>query len=392
MRQHAKPVYVTEERSVALDRVEPSTRELAEQWLQDIIHKHPESLPIYEIEPVFADAVSLCTEMETVSGFCDNVFVNERGYITIVECKLWHNPEARRRVVAQVLDYAKDIAKWGYVDFEQAVLRARKEQGRALIELMREYFPDIDEAEFIDGVSANLRRARLLLLIVGDGIRENAEELVEFLEAYSQMRFVLSLVEMPIYRVGQTEHYVVTPRILAKTTELRRTVTSEPPWSKLGPTPTPTSRPQTASESVFFERLSQNIGNDRAKEFESFVDELKREFMLRPKVGRGKRLSLNLKTEDDRYNLASIQEDGQVWFYGIVIRTEELGDRQIGIDYLKKMAEIIDGEFDEHYKDWNLCVKKRGAYPTVRDYLDKKADWKRLIENTIERIKRLETE
>jgi len=34
--------------------------------------------------------------------------LNDSGF-TIGECKLWRNPEARRKAVGQVLDYAKDL-------------------------------------------------------------------------------------------------------------------------------------------------------------------------------------------------------------------------------------------------------------------------------------------
>lgn len=391
MRQHSKPIYTTPSVVFGLTPVDPLSGELSEQWLQDLIHHHGHTLPISEIEPVFSEGVSLCKELETPSGFCDNVLVNDGGYVTIVECKLWRNPESRRKVVAQVLDYAKDFTKFGYSDFENAVLKARNEGHRSLFEIMREHYPDIDESEFTDNLSRNLREARLLLLIVGNGIRENAEELVGFLNNFAQMKFVLSLIEMPVFRVGDSEDHVVTPRILAKTTEIERNVAVDA--SDRGTSPSTTrERPQSASEVVFFERLSQNIGAERSSELKSFVEELKASNSVKTTLGRGKRLSFNIKTENERFNLASIQEDGQVWFYGIVPRAEELGNRELGLNYLRQMAAIIDGTFDDRYKDWVLCVKKDGRYPDVREYLDKKAEWKELLESTIEQLKRAEQE
>ncbi len=34
----------------------------------------------------------------------------------LVEAKLWRNPEARRKVIGQILDYAKELSRWNYED------------------------------------------------------------------------------------------------------------------------------------------------------------------------------------------------------------------------------------------------------------------------------------
>ena len=60
---------------------------------------------------------------------------------------------------------------------------------------------DMDERDFIDSVSRNLRRGRFLLLIVGDGIRESVEHIVDFLQEYAHLNFGLALVEFGIFRL-----------------------------------------------------------------------------------------------------------------------------------------------------------------------------------------------
>ncbi|RIL08226.1 MAG: hypothetical protein DCC71_00310 [Proteobacteria bacterium] len=40
-------------------------------------------------------------ELELAGRFADNLLVNPDGNLTLVECKLWRNPEARRSVIAQ---------------------------------------------------------------------------------------------------------------------------------------------------------------------------------------------------------------------------------------------------------------------------------------------------
>ncbi|MBZ4415713.1 hypothetical protein [Myxococcus sp. RHSTA-1-4] len=74
-----------------------------------------------------------------------------------------------------------------YAEFEASALRGdfgRREKPRSLWELI----PDgvhLPEPEFIDAVSRNLRRGRIVILLVGDGIREGAEQLVEVLQSHA---------------------------------------------------------------------------------------------------------------------------------------------------------------------------------------------------------------
>ncbi len=392
MRQYARPVIISGGRSMTPKRLNYNEREYTEKWLQEIVHNHPECLPISDIEPLFEDVTSLCTEMEMESGFSDNVLMNDRGYITLVECKLWRNPQARREVLAQVLDYAKDLATWNYEQLETAVLKARGETDRTLLDIMTEKTPDIDETELVDSVNRNLKEARVLLLIIGDGIRENAEQLIDFLNSFANMRFVLAFVEMPVFKLEETDQLIITPRILAKTTELERVVIPEKKPASVVMKEREQQISRSASESVFYERLASNVGQEEADNVRAFVDELREEFDIRPKMGRGKALTLSLKTDDDRYNLGAINEDGRLVFFGIVKRTGEAGDRQIGIDYLKGMAKIINGEYCDYYSEWFLCAKKNGDYASILEYLRVKEAWKELIRDTLEKIKRLETE
>lgn len=42
------------------------------------------------------------------------LYVTPTGRLAVVEAKLWRNPEARRKVIAQILDYAKELSRWSY--------------------------------------------------------------------------------------------------------------------------------------------------------------------------------------------------------------------------------------------------------------------------------------
>lgn len=85
----------------------------------------------------------------------------------------------------------------------------------------------VDEIDFNDALTMNLRRGRFLLLIVGDGIRVGVETIVEYLQGHSGLHFTLGLVELPVYRLEDGARIVV-PRVLAKTQSVLRTVVEVP--------------------------------------------------------------------------------------------------------------------------------------------------------------------
>ena len=63
------------------------------------------------------------------------------------------------------------------------------------------------------------------MLIVGDGIRERAVNIVGFVQKYSGLHFNLALVEAALYRDGP-DRLIVQPRVLARTEIVQRHVVS----------------------------------------------------------------------------------------------------------------------------------------------------------------------
>lgn len=97
----------------------------------------------------------------------------------------------------------------------------------ALLNLVRAADPGVDEVEFNDNLTANLRRGRFLLLLVGDGIRERVKAIAEYLQGHVGLHFSLGLVELPIYELPDGGR-IVAPRVLAHTHVITRTVIALP--------------------------------------------------------------------------------------------------------------------------------------------------------------------
>lgn len=228
-RQHATPIYVpTTGAALALAPVAQTTAGgVLEDYIQALVHEHPSILPIAEVDPIFAGAVPVCRELQTPAGFVDNLLITPSGLPVLVECKLWRNAEARREVVGQILDYAKELARFTVSDLQREVSKATGRGPGALLDIVRAADPKVDETQFSDNLTANLRRGRFLLLLVGDGIRERTEAIAEYLQVHAGLHFSLGLVELSIFDLPDGGR-LVAPRVLAHTHTITRHVIAAP--------------------------------------------------------------------------------------------------------------------------------------------------------------------
>ena len=231
VRQHSIPLFLSAGVASAVPLTPLSKQNghgaVNEADIQALVHAHPACLPIAEIDPMFAGPVPICTELNTPAGAIDNFMVTPSGLPIIVECKLWRNPEGRRELVGQILDYAKELSRWSSSDLQREVKRRLKCDGDPLFDMVRAVDPKIDETQFNDALTANLRRGRCLLLIVGDGLREGVEAIAEYLHVHAGLHFSLGLVELPIYVMPDGSR-LVAPRVIARTTVITRTVVELP--------------------------------------------------------------------------------------------------------------------------------------------------------------------
>lgn len=234
MRQHCPPV-------ILQSAVDPSPQRLMsvllwsppfdEAALQKILALNPSLLPLEDIELSFSPAVLLGREMGTAAGSIDLAFVSPSGQLAFVETKLWKNPGARREVVVQILDYAKEVSRWSYDDLNTAVRKSRKadglaESGMSVPECLHAAGVKISEPELADAISRNLKSGRFLLLLVGEGIREGVEDLVGLLQSSPTLRFTIAMIELGLYRTRPDSDWplLIQPRVLCRTEEIVRAV------------------------------------------------------------------------------------------------------------------------------------------------------------------------
>jgi hypothetical protein len=79
-RQHSTPILLKPDgSSVRLDPL-PEHSPVLEAEIQALVHAHPETLPIAEIDPIFAGAVAVCRELQVAkAGRVDNFLITPSG-------------------------------------------------------------------------------------------------------------------------------------------------------------------------------------------------------------------------------------------------------------------------------------------------------------------------
>ena len=105
-----------------------------ERWLQDLIFRHANLLPVEVFDEVFAPPIPLAQELPAGGNSVDNVYVSPQGRLTLVETKLWKNPEKHRTVVAQIIEYASHLATWNLDQLIDAVERSSGPPGKKTLE------------------------------------------------------------------------------------------------------------------------------------------------------------------------------------------------------------------------------------------------------------------
>lgn len=204
----------------------------SEAWLQELLYSHPELLPVDRFGDSFSPAIAIGREVRTNSGPLDNLYVSPLGGITIVETKLWKNPEKHRTVVAQIIDYAKELATWDYDRFCQAILTSSRKRGeREKLSLEEKVATTLGSLgiqlhEFQESVAAALSEGAFLLLIVGDRISPNIALLTSAIQSAPGLRFTLGLTEMQLYQVAEGRDWplLVVPEVIGRTVEQERAV------------------------------------------------------------------------------------------------------------------------------------------------------------------------
>lgn len=271
-------------------------------------------------------------------------------------------------VIAQIIDYAQSMTRWNFDDLDEAVRKGRdglgKANQRSIMELMRESLGEdhaFDDVAFIDAVQRNLRRGRMLLLVVGDGVREDVEGLVDFLQMHAGFHFTLGLVEMAVFEFPTDARLLIQPRILARTLNIERAVVrvehndvlvqAVPSQAK--------GKVSTLSEEAYFEQLADHAPATvqalqrfaaAAGKFDVYLDPAAKSASLKWDAPSG-----------ETFNLGTINIKGKFHTYSVGGVPDELLFLPLAHKYLEQLAEVLGGSVNRTPDPRQWCVKTQGG-------------------------------
>lgn len=220
----------------------------AEAKLQDYLEQHPALIPVEDIDDNATPLLCIGKEVGVSSGSIDLLFIDKGGMLTVVETKLAKNPEARRTVVGQIIEYASYIYGWTAQDVyrasDQYFLESEnvppEYKGKSLDEVMKIFTEgEYVSEEFNDNIEQNLQSGKIRLLIAVDELVGPLRATVAFLNRNS--KFDLLLLQVRSYGKGKKE--VLIPTLFGQ-------------GQKQGPTASKSQR--MLNEDVFLARCREN--------------------------------------------------------------------------------------------------------------------------------------
>lgn len=206
-----------------------ANKDRQEKWFQDLLFQNPEIIPVEDVHPGSSRFIPICRELTIpktggASVYLDLFGVTPEGKLVLIECKLWRNPQARREVVAQALEYASLLRNWSYSDLSvrlQNMLGTRSDN--PLFDTYRKAGGPLDEEALHDRIALGLKAGDFLVIIAGDGIREDVLSIAEHLNMNSGMATSLALAEFQMF-MGPTGETVIIPHVPVRTDVLTHRV------------------------------------------------------------------------------------------------------------------------------------------------------------------------
>ena len=164
-----------------------------EKLLQDVLEKFPEFIALEDLG-VVEPFVVIGREVSTPAGYIDVLCIDGEGVLTVIETKLARNPEIRREVIGQVLEYVAQLSKWRAQEVIKAAnkyLRSKSNQGELGSNYLYELISRVDQGDELgleqmyDLIDSNLRKGRIKIVIASDSIPDTLKDTITFINSSS---------------------------------------------------------------------------------------------------------------------------------------------------------------------------------------------------------------
>jgi len=190
---------------------EEKLHEILENNPQLVFSDYPE-LRNYELLLLKSQAPTYEDENAIYATKLDLLFVDREGTLTFVEVKLSSNPEIRREVVGQALEYAGNaIENWEIDEIKEMFKTSCRKKGWNIDERLSKFLtPEVNPDDFWDSVETKLRAGNVRIVIASDSIPSSLKNIIQFLR--NQMKTAIFLgVDVPQFNNGN--QIVFVPKV-----------------------------------------------------------------------------------------------------------------------------------------------------------------------------------
>ena len=150
---------------------------------QNLIKKYPDLIPGDQINSenprrwLFVGEEVYFPTLEGGGLKLDLLFLDQNGIPTLVELKKANNPDLKKDVVAQILEYGANIL----LSMDYRDIRERVEANNDIS--VSEYLDkeEIDEEKFWEEVHNNLKAEKMRLLVIEEDIPYKLQNIIEFI-------------------------------------------------------------------------------------------------------------------------------------------------------------------------------------------------------------------
>lgn len=226
-------IVVTEERGQAVSLLATTVRDLGkpEQFLEDVIEADPFLLELESDGSGTRGPFKICRQNDLVNALeravvPDLVILSASGHVTIVEVKLYDNPELRdRRVVAQILDYVGAFVE-RTEDQLLSIFSKLAPSASSWEQLVATIFPDQPNVGIIaDRIASRFQRGEVNCVVACDIAPPGVARFLASISRQSALPFTLSLAEItPFVRDNKNPWPVIfVSSVLLRTEIVSRT-------------------------------------------------------------------------------------------------------------------------------------------------------------------------
>ena len=308
-----------------------------ETQLQEMLAKYPDLIPIEDLGDDRKPIKVTVREADNT----DLIGVDEDGNITIIETKLAYNPEIKREVIGQILEYASKLWENSYEDFDSTIHNIMGEHLQDLMEAKIGNGEGWSSDDFRIAVGKNLKEGSFALFIIVDVINDELRQTISYINSRCPDVFVLYALELKYFHEKGVE--IILPKLYGVAAGKTKAKASYIQWD----------------EEKFFKDVKERLNNN-AEQLNAIKKLYKFSIDNTTKIGwgRGETGSFNPKFEKiSARSLYTVRTDGFLY-----VTFGWLDDNETTKKYRdmlrEQMAKITKGEISDNRYSISFRIEK----------------------------------